>query len=154
MLMLQLAAWRFYSVFKKMWLSKVRGWGCIGGGYFRVVAQRTCCSCWKTGGLSQGGVVKHNVLQEELSPGAWHCNIRPAFSARMSVGGTAKHAGNLKNARRIQGYKISYHPISVDLFFNSTLNSTAHFRTLSKSRPHLPLLPHMTTLLHRLKDGK
>ena len=44
--------------------------GCFCGGYFIVVALRMWCSCWKTGGLSPGGVVKHHVLQEELSPGA------------------------------------------------------------------------------------
>ena len=76
-------------------------------------------SCWKTGGLSTGGVVNHHVFQKELSSGAWHCNIKPAFSARMGIGGTAKLAVNLKSARRIQGYNISYHPIYVDLYFNS-----------------------------------
>ena len=45
------------------------------------------CSYWKTVGLSPGGVMNHHVLQEELSPGGWHCNIRPAYSARMPIGG-------------------------------------------------------------------
>ena len=51
------------------WNCKVRNLGCVCGGYFRVVALRMWGSCWKTGGLSPGEVVKHHWLQEELSPG-------------------------------------------------------------------------------------
>ena len=45
---------------------------------------RECDS--SAGGLSPGGGLQHHVLQEELSPGGWHCTSWPAYSARMNIG--------------------------------------------------------------------
>ena len=61
------------------------GPGCVCGGYFRVMAYKMWYSCLKTDGLSPGGVVKHNVLQEDLSQE--YGNIRQACPTMMIIGG-------------------------------------------------------------------
>ena len=77
MLVLQLAVWRVYLVFKEL---KSEGSGGVCGGYFRVVALMWC-SCWKTVGLSPGGFVKND---KTLDTGG-HENVPDNNSLHLSV---------------------------------------------------------------------